>query len=576
MTNMRDTISGFRTIDRDRNRENDGMDVESEVLSVRFKERKKVIARYIAVLLSHGFLWESNVLSEVQCFYHFFRELLEILVGSEDLIIGYLDTFSSENFHRLFEQLQNQITICVYSLEEEEEDVQDMLKLSITALDLVHRSNTSVLRIPIKDFVNESCSDKLHLPDIAKQYYQKKTKKMKGFVFLDYPWLFSTEAKVDVIQIECQFRMENEITNFIDQGIGIEQLQFIGEALSLNIQVRRNFILEDALRMLSTQGKNLKKQLKIKFAGEEGIDQGGVKKEFFHLLMKELFNPNYAMFEQKFNGRFYWFNKLSMECNVNFELIGTLLALAIYNSVLLPAPFPKVVYKKLLKEKLVLEDIEEFDPDLYTTMKNILRSPEVEKMDLTFSTSYDNFGFEQVVDLCPGGVSIPVTNANKEQFVQAYLDWYLNTSVEQQFRPFNKGFYKVISYESIKLLNSQEVQQLICGISELNFKELEETTQYENCSPADQMVKWFWEILHSLDDDHKKMFLKFTTGSDRSPLRGLGELNLVIMVQGLDDSRLPSAHTCFNHLVLPKYSTKDFLKAKLLQAIENNEGFGLS
>ena len=61
------------------------------------------------------------------------------------------------------------------------------------------------------------------------------------------------------------------------------------------------------------------------------------------------------MFESKFGGRFLWFNKLSLECSVNFELIGTVLALAIYNSVLLPAPFPKVTYKKLVNEPLVLQ-----------------------------------------------------------------------------------------------------------------------------------------------------------------------------------------------------------------------------
>jgi ubiquitin-protein ligase E3 A len=47
------------------------------------------------------------------------------------------------------------------------------------------------------------------------------------------------------------------------------------------------------------------------------------------------------------------------------------------------------------------------------------------------------------------------------------------------------------------------------------------------------------------------------------------------MVQGLDDTRLPSAHTCFNHLILPEYSSKVILKQKLLQAIQNHEGFGL-
>ena len=107
------------------------------------------------------------------------------------------------------------------------------------------------------------------------------------------------------------------------------------------------------------------------------------------------------------------------------------------------------------------------------------------------------------------------------------------------------------------------------------MKELEKTAAYESCNKNSQAVKWFWEILNEFDDHHKRMFLKFTTGSDRSPLKGLSELKIIIMVQALDDVRLPSAHTCFNHLILPQYSTKDAMKLKLVKAIENNEGFGL-
>lgn len=72
-------------------------------------------------------------------------------------------------------------------------------------------------------------------------------------------------------------------------------------------------------------------------------------------------------------------------------------------------------------------------------------------MDLTFSTSYDNFGYEQIVELVPGGQVIPVTNENKGEFVEKYIDWYVNSSVEAQFRPFYKGFYKVISTDSINV-----------------------------------------------------------------------------------------------------------------------------
>ena len=127
-----------------------------------------------------------------------------------------------------------------------------------------------------------------------------------------------------------------------------------------------------------------------------------------------------------------------------------------------------------------------------------------------------------------------------------------------------------------QLLSSAEVIKLICGVDELNMKELEKSTEYENATANDQTIVWFWEIVHSFNEEQKKKFIKFVTGSDRSPLRGLSDLKFVIMVQAVDDNRLPSAHTCFNHLILPAFPSKEKLESKLVQAIDHHEGFGLS
>lgn len=51
--------------------------------------------------------------------------------------------------------------------------------------------------------------------------------------------------------------------------------------------------------------------------------------------------------------------------------------------------------------------------------------------------------------------------------------------------------------------------------------------------------------------------------------------SLVISKNGDDSDRLPTAHTCFNHLLLPSYSSKEKLADKLTLAIEQSEGFGL-
>jgi ubiquitin-protein ligase E3 A len=85
------------------------------------------------------------------------------------------------------------------------------------------------------------------------------------------------------------------------------------------------------------------------------------------------------------------------------------------------------------------------------------------------------------------------------------------------------------------------------------------------------------QTVHALDDAQQKRLLFFITGSDRVPIKGLAHLSppFVISRNGAEDSRLPTAHTCFNHLLLPAYSNKGTLQQRLMLALENAEGFGL-
>ena len=187
--------------------------------------------------------------------------------------------------------------------DEEVSESQQWLELQIELLDLLVKSNARNRRVDPSVFVNDTCSEQLDIETLARDYYYSKKQQQADardkFIFLEYPWLFSTAAKVDAIQFESRFAMQGVISDIINQGSLEMTFGLLNDGPVLSVQVRRSNILDDSLRALSTQSKNYKKQMKVKFVGEEGVDQGGVKKEFFHLLMKELFNPNYAMFEQK-------------------------------------------------------------------------------------------------------------------------------------------------------------------------------------------------------------------------------------------------------------------------------------
>lgn len=109
-----------------------------------------------------------------------------------------------------------------------------------------------------------------------------------------------------------------------------------------------------------------------------------------------------------------------------------------------------------------------------------------------------------------------------------------------------------------------------------DFDELENSTEYDGGYTNDsQVIKDFWSVVHALSMEDKRKLLQFTTGSDRVPIGGLSRLKLVIARNGSDSDRLPTAHTCFNVLLLPEYSTREKLKDRLVKAINYSKGFGM-
>jgi len=378
--------------------------------------------------------------------------------------------------------------------------------------------------------------------------------------------------------LESKMEMAREMESILSDPIS---LLLSGQGLDdvfFKIRVRRDRLIEDTLNQLKSTKINYKKQLRVEFVGEQGVDEGGVKKEFFQLLIRQLLNPEFGMFITKEDERYLWFNGNSFECSLNFELVGILLGLSIYNSVNLDLRFPNLVYKKLLDEIITLKDLRGFDMQLYTSLTKLLEfDGDVENtFYLTFQIQYEYFGEKLTYNLKNDGDKIFVTNENREEYVRLYLEWYVHKSVEKQFRPFYKGFQKVVNGDAIKLFTGEELNVLICGSPNLDFAELEKVTIYEDGYTKDTpIIKYFWEVIHSFNDEQKRKFLFFCTGSDRAPIKGLGSMNFIIMRHGPDSERLPTAHTCFNHFLLPEYATKEKLREKLLTAVNNSEGFGL-
>ena len=345
------------------------------------------------------------------------------------------------------------------------------------------------------------------------------------------------------------------------------------------LAVDRQYLLQQTLQKISSASPvDLRKSLRVVFKGEDGVDAGGVTKEFFQLLSQELFDMSTGMWSNRFGDRITWFNG---DCTWNFDgyyLVGILVGMALYNSVLIDVPFPKVVYRKLLGHHLGLEDM--VDEEVKNGLQALLdyNGDDVEDVFcLNFEVTWTSLGMEKRVELKPGGTQIPVTLSNKEEYVLLYVKWLLVDSIREQWEAFEKGVMHVLDGSSLDLLRPDELERLVVGTTYLDFSALQQHAVYEGGYDAESaVVKNFWKFCHDADHDTQLRLLKFATGSPKAPIGGLGAMMFKIQRAGPDSMQLPTAHTCFNTLLLPDYGDDyDKLSRLLGRAILECEGFGL-
>ena len=183
------------------------------------------------------------------------------------------------------------------------------------------------------------------------------------------------------------------------------------------LNVTRENIVEDTIRELTQYSSaDLKKPLKVKFAGEEAEDAGGVRKEFFMLLLKDVLDAKYGMFKYYEDSRAIWFAEDSFETEEVYKLVGILCGLAIYNFTIINISFPLALYKKLLNEKPELSDLKDLSPALAQSMQSILdyQANDMEEVfGLCFEVSRTFFGENKIFELKPNGSNISVTQENK-------------------------------------------------------------------------------------------------------------------------------------------------------------------
>ncbi|KAH7021771.1 hypothetical protein B0J12DRAFT_773511, partial [Macrophomina phaseolina] len=352
-----------------------------------------------------------------------------------------------------------------------------------------------------------------------------------------------------------------------------------------HIKVRRSHIFEDSYHEIMRQSAgDLKKRLMIKFDGEDGLDYGGLSREFFFLLSHEMFNPFYCLFEYSAHDNYTL--QINPHSGINpehlnyFKFIGRVVGLAIFHRRFLDAFFISAFYKMILKKKITLQDMEGVDADFHRNLQWTMDNDIDDVLDLTFSTDDERFGETVTIDLKPGGRDIEVTNENKREYVELITEWRIQKRVEEQFSAFIAGFHELIPADLITVFDERELELLIGGIADIDVEDWKKHTDYRGYTESDEVIQNFWKCIRSWDAEQKSRLLQFATGTSRIPVNGFKDL------QGSDGPRrftiekageitqLPKSHTCFNRLDLPPYKTYEALNQKLTIAVEETVGFG--
>ena len=106
---------------------------------------------------------------------------------------------------------------------------------------------------------------------------------------------------------------------------------------------------------------------------------------------------------------------------------------------------------------------------------------------------------------------------------------------------------------------------------------LQKATEYDGVEKEEEHIAMFWEALEGMSPEEQAQFVNFCSGRSRLP-PSAAQFPMTFKLQAPHpqsradpDKYLPIAQTCFFSLSLPKYSSIEVMRSKLLYAIGNTD-----
>ncbi|KAI9024966.1 hypothetical protein CLU79DRAFT_745637 [Phycomyces nitens] len=405
-----------------------------------------------------------------------------------------------------------------------------------------------------------------------------------------------------------------------------QQQPILGRMERQKVRIIRSQMLESAIKILDLFGSS-QSVLEVEYTGEEGTGLGP-SLEFYASTSKEFCKKSINLWRDDgsdssslYVGASQGLFPKTLPKNANgksvkkilnlFKTLGQFVAKAMLDFRIIDIPFSVAFFKLALDESVDQDSlIKDIDPTLnrsldtlqsYIDQKNAIYADTTKNMMQQIKEA-QNITVNNAVlkDLCldftlpgdpsielkPGGSEIPVTINNVEEYVSLLKDSLVGSGVAQQLDVFRKGFNGLFAIDDLKILSHQELVSLFGKSSEdWSYATLADTIKADHGftmeSPA---FKNLLEILSEMDDDNRRDFLQFTTGSPRLPIGGWKAIRPVFTVVRkvpeaplCSDDYLPSVMTCANYLKMPDYTSKSVMEQRIFKSMkEGKNSFLLS
>ena len=261
---------------------------------------------------------------------------------------------------------------------------------------------------------------------------------------------------------------------------------------------------------------------KVKFVGESVDDVGGGYSESITEMCEELQNGAVPILIPTPNGREE--TGVNRDCFIinpssksplhlsMYRFLGVLIGVAIRSGSPIDLHLAPPLWKHLVGMSLSLKDISEVDSDYVQGLTYLQDHPdEMVALNMEFSAPSAS---GQEVKLHPSWTHVTADNCQEYIKLATYMRLH---EFDEQVAAIREGMSKVVPVPLLSLFTGAELETMVCGSPEISIQLLKSVCTYKNISPSSRVVKWFWEVMESLNQNERSLFLRFVWGRTRLP-----------------------------------------------------------